>query len=518
MNAGRRLLVAALAACSAVALGGCGGGQSTTAATTHSATQSSPPRPDTPSVSPSRDVPTLNTPVIASVPPPTASPVVPPAAQLATALSTPVEDPYYAKTSNPEIDVLHYFLDLSWNGSILQGRTTITARGAKTADAVQLDLSRALKVSTVRLDRRSVNFRQAHDALVIDTGRIARGSTYTLTITYSGTPHSTPAPSSRPDMAEGLGWVRDPDGSVHTFQEPFGAFTWYPVNDHPSDKALYDARITTPRGDIGVFNGTLTSRHTAAGATTTTWHLDQPAASYLITLAIGPYEQHSTTTPSGMKLSFWLEPRDQAVLAPLEREATRAYEWLIRHTGSYPFSTLGIVVVGGSSAMETQTLITLSRGAARYALRSTLEHEMAHEWFGDTVTPVDWRGLWLNEGWAMYMQQWYEADTGRHVYGGGISKWRRLDLTGRRHYGPPGHYDPQSFAEVNVYLGPAMMLNDIRKRVGNRDFNRLVKQWPAEHSNSNVDRGTFANWLQSKTGEDFRPLLHRWLDSPRTPR
>ncbi len=209
--------------------------------------------------------------------------------------------------------------------------------------------------------------------------------------------------------------------------------------------------------------------------------------------------------------------RDRHALGALRREAVRAFDWLVDHAGPYPFDTLGMVVVGGASAMETQTMLTLSRSAI-VRPDSVLEHEMAHQWFGDSVGPVDWQGLWLNEGWAMYLQQWYESDLGLYPYAGGISNWRSYDNASRRTSGPPGDFDPQTFGDVNVYLGPAMMLDAIRKRVGDETFADLVKAWAAEHAGQNVDRADFTAWVNDYTGQDLTALIDRWLDSPRTPR
>jgi aminopeptidase N len=265
-----------------------------------------------------------------------------------------------------------------------------------------------------------------------------------------------------------------------------------------------------------VFNGVLSSSVTSGGHTTNTWHLDAPAASYLTTLAIGPYTRTMSTTPSGMTIEYWLQPRDAHLLADLEREGSASFEWLQAHAGSYPFSSLGIVVVGGASAMETETMITMSRSAVNRS-DAVLEHEMAHQWYGDSLTPRDWQDLWLSEGWAMYMQQWYERDSHRRVYGGGISHWRGLDQASRNRSGPPGDYRPSMFADTNVYLSPAMMLDAIRQRIGDAAFDDLAKAWPAEHRDSNVSRAVFARWLRQYTGVGFTGLMHRWLDSTRTP-
>lgn len=456
-------------------------------------------------------------PTVTTVPPLELDPVVPSAAELQAATSTPVEDPYYPETSNPEIDVLHYYLALAWDGSRLTGEATVTFRAAQPTSSVRLDLSGSLAVSAVDFDSKPVDYRQAADGLEMDTGPLDAFSTFTLTIDYAGEPTSTPAPSARPDMTEGLGWNVDTDGSVYTFQEPYGAFTWYPVNDHPSDEALYDAAITTSGDDVAVFSGRLVAHDLTEQGIVSRWHVDEPVASYLTTIAIGPYTEHVTTTPSGMRISYWLLPRDEPLLTELQDQGSAAFEWLETHAGPYPFSTLGVVVVGGRSAMETQTMITMSRGAVSVP-GAVLLHEMSHQWYGDSVTPLDWQGLWLSEGWAMYMQQWYEVDTGLPPFAGGIDAWRRYDNASRTRSGPPGNYDPEQFADINVYLGPAMMLDGIRQQIGDAAFEELVKAWPAQHENQSVDRETFEVWLNNQTGDDFGPLMHKWLDSAATPR
>lgn len=459
--------------------------------------------------------PSGTSPSVPSVP--SAQPVVPRPQALDAADSVPVEDPYYPQLSDPQIDTLHYNLALTWDQTVLTGTATVIFRAMATTDSLRLDCAPQLDVSKVTMDGQAVAYVQAGINLVMDVIRVAKGSQHTFTIDYSGSPAPVAAPSGRADMQEGLGWSLDSAGDVYTFQEPYGAYTWYPVNDHPSDKALYDVQVTVPRGDVAVFNGTLEDSEPAGdGATTWSWHLSEPAASYLTTIAIGPYTAFRQTMPDGTPATYWLLPQDRQLLPTLRQEAPVAFRWLEAHAGAYPFSTFGVVVVGGDSGMETQTMITLGRSSFERR-DAVLEHEMAHQWFGDAITPTDWTGLWLNEGWAMYLQQAFEHDTGQESYAGGMSHWRPLDEASRARSGPPGHYDPQTFGDVNVYLGPAMMLDKIRQRVGNTAFTALTKAWVREHEYGNVSRQEFVTWLDAKTGQDFRGLVDSWLDSPTTP-
>ncbi len=433
--------------------------------------------------------------------------------------SAPVEDPYYPAKSNPEINTLHDDLSLRWDGAKLSGTATVTFATTRATSRVRLDLIKAMHVSTVTLDGTAIDFAHRGSGLVMSTGPLLEAERHTVRIGYSGRPHTVPAPTRRGDVAEGLGWTVDAAGNVYTFQEPYGAYTWYPVNDHPSDKATYDATITVPRGDTAVFIGTPTGSTSTGTTSSYSWRVARPVASYLTTIAIGPYTAYHGTMSDGTMATYWLLPRDREILPSLKAQSSAAFDWLLDHAGPYPFRTFGTVVTvvtGGTSAMETQTLVTLSRPAFDRP-DAVIEHEMAHQWYGDAVTPLDWQGLWLSEGWAMWMQQAYESDRGGYRFLGGMDKWRPYDERSRQVSGPPGDYDPRSFGDLNVYLGPAMMLDRIRQRVGDAEFTALSKAWVRQHEYGNVSRAEFVTWLNGETGRRFNALVRLWLDSPHTP-
>jgi aminopeptidase N len=432
------------------------------------------------------------------------------------AVSRPLEDSVYPQVGDPGVDALHYDLDLGWDArhEVLTGKETLLFRAARTGPHFQLDLEHQLTVSHVWLDGKPVPFTHQAKNLVVDAA-VTVGDRHVLELTYSGTPEPVKAPTDRGDFTT-TGWTTQGDGSIWTMQEPYGAYSWYAVNDQPSDKAFYDFRINAPGGMVGVANGELRSRQKTGGRTVTRWRLPEPAASYLITIAIGHYTRTSDTGPHGLPITYWTPTGRDDLIKGL-RYTPKAIAYLESKVGRYPFPTLGVLLVPSQSAMETQSMITL--GVGDYTLsRDVLVHELAHQWYGDEVTPNDWSDLWMNEGMATYLA---EANwTGSHEAGTRTSilkRWATFVGGMRAQYGPPAHYKPMSFAEGNAYYIPALMWDTIRQRLGDRAFWRIAAQWPKAHRFTSQDRHVVAAWWSKKSGRDLRPLFHRWLLGPTEP-
>jgi aminopeptidase N len=434
------------------------------------------------------------------------------------AVSHPRTDPYYPHVGTTTVDVLHYGLDLTWSAPTrrLSGTAAVRFRATQDESKVSLDLAAPLHVSSLDLDGNAVDATHPGHELVITTGALKRNSRHTLTITYSGKPHPVPAPTTRSDIPD-LGWTVTSGGQAWSLQEPYGAYTWYPVNDHPSDKAFYDITWHTQPSWHGVSNGDLVSDDLVGGQRVTHWRLTSPAASYLVTVGIGPYQPYHQTGPHGLPITYWVRDADKGVL-PLLRQTPAMLRWLEARLGPFPFDRIGDVVVPTNSGEETQTLVTIGPSVLDSSVgRSDLLHEYSHQWYGDEVTPNNWKDLWLNESFAMYIQIRWEAT--HHVQS--MHSWRQelnfYDARLRRKYGPPGEYDPTKFAELNVYFCGARMLDRLHSKLGDTMFGKVLRDWPHREQYDSVDRAGWIRYLDHVTGRNLGPFVRHWLTDKKSP-
>jgi aminopeptidase N len=444
-----------------------------------------------------------------------ANPGAPLSAELTVAESRPREDSYYPRVGDPGVDALHYDLDLTWDpaATVLTGVETLVFRSTTDADTVRLDLGEPLDVTTLELDGAPADFDHTGKDLVVHTP-VRTDEQYTLRLTYSGTPEPVRAPTMRSDFST-TGWTTTPSGATWTMQEPYGAYTWYAVNDQPADKALYDFRLTVPAPWTGVANGTLTGRDVVDAQTVTSFHLDEPAASYLITVAFGDYTRRSDETSSGTPLTYWALRSQKSTFRQL-RYARPAIEWIQGKLGPYPFSSGGILLTESRSGMETQTLVTLGNTAYTRS-REVIVHEMVHQWYGDLVTPTDWRDLWMNEGMTMYLQLVYRAETKGRPIDKVMDGVAAYDQVYRDQAGPPGKYAAGSFGQGNVYYCPALMWHELRHRLGDEVFWRLAREWPRTEAYGNADRQQLYDWWERESGQELTSFFDAWIMGTTTP-
>ncbi|KMS68986.1 metallopeptidase [Streptomyces viridochromogenes] len=421
-----------------------------------------------------------------------------------------VRDPYFPKAGNGGYDVTHYDLDLGYDPDEehLTGTATLTARATQELSAFDLDL-KGLDVESVTVEGERARWNRSGQELTVrPRDDLDDGETFRVTVRYSGSPVTiTDADGSEE------GWLPTEDGAL-ALGEPVGSMAWFPADNHPSDKASYDIDVTVPEELEAVSNGELLDRSTRDGRTTFRWHTAEPMASYLATLAIGDYDIKRSTTGSGLPVYVAVTPDQAAAGRKVLAEIPGIIDWAETNFGPYPFSSTGAIIDrpdAAGYALETQNRPVFP-GAPGTAL---LVHELAHQWFGNSVTPKSWRDMWLNEGFATYAEWlWREDDGG----GSAQETFDALYDHGEEHHKdlwsfPPAK--PTSAAHISddpVYQRGAMVLHKIRQAVGDDIFYDIVQGWAAEHRHGNASTADFTGYVEERApDEDFDGIWADWL-------
>lgn len=317
--------------------------------------------------------------------------------------SAGIGDPLYPLMGNGGYDVTHYTIDLTVDleARMIDGTTLIDAVTTQDLGRFNFDLT-GLAVSAVSVNDIPATYEQADGELIITPESILPAQTaFTVSVSYAGSPD-----------APNLGGWRFYDGGALIGGEPNGGNTWFPVNEHPLDKATYTFRITVAEPNLVGANGTLMEVIDNGDTSTYVWEMDDPMASYLATLAIGDFNIVTDQSASGIPIRNYFSTAFTSFdLAPFEHQA-EMIDYLETVFGPYPFDVYGSVVHDYplNFALETQTLTTFGSNLPG---EGTIVHELAHAWFGDSLSVAQWSDIWLNEGFATYAQiLWTEYSRG----------------------------------------------------------------------------------------------------------
>ncbi|OPC77319.1 peptidase [Embleya scabrispora] len=428
-----------------------------------------------------------------------------------------IGDPYYPTAGNGGYDVSHYDIRLKYQPATddLEGTTTILATAGQ--DLTRFNLDFVLKVNEVLVNGRPAGFAATgeHELEITPARVIPKGSPITVVVRYADRPGTV--------LRGGVsGWLRTPDGGIAA-NEPEGAAWWYPSNDHPTDKATFDVSVLVPDGTQVISNGTST-QSSRAGWTRYNYRQTKPQATYLATVAIGKFDIRTDTTPGGLPVitAYSRDLGDNAGAAQASVERTgELVDWLSGRFGPYPFGTVGGYVpnVPTGYALETQGQIFYSPAQfARGANTSVVVHELAHQWYGDSVSVRRWSDIWLNEGFARYSQWlWSEhenegtaqelADYVYNLYPADNVFWTIKP-------GDPG--PDQQFAGA-VYDRGAVAVQALRNAVGDEKFFRILKGWPTERRYGNATVQDFQAYAERISGKPLAELFNTWLFTPSKP-
>ncbi|WP_436492638.1 M1 family metallopeptidase [Actinokineospora sp. HUAS TT18] len=417
-------------------------------------------------------------------------------------------DAYLPMHGNGGYRVTHYDLDLDYRvgPGRLDGRARLTVVPTHALSRFSLDFAK-LRVTRVLIDNKPVRYAQRGSKLHITPVKpLPSLAPVTVDVRYVGSP--VPVPTVWGE----LGWDYLEDG-VLVASQPVGAPSWFPCNDHPSDKATYRIAVTVASPYQVVANGVLESRRASASTTTWVYRLAQPTSAYLISVQIGRYVLTGSTSEA--------VPQHAAVparlMVPFRYDFGRQAKMIAafsRMFGRYPFDRYGVVVVDAvlDAPVEAQALSIFGSNHVdgKRGSENLVAHELAHQWFGNSLTVAEWRHIWLNEGFATYAEWlWSEESGGDSADTHARRAWREVvaqpqDLR----LADPGM---QRIFDDRVYLRGAMTLHALRLKLGEGAFFALLTEWTSTYAHSTVTTDAFTTMAQRHTPWPLTELFARWL-------
>jgi aminopeptidase N len=425
--------------------------------------------------------------------------------------SAGIGDPYYPLDGNGGYDVTHYDIRVGYQPATdeLWGTTTVLATA--TQDLTRFDFDFLLRPTEVRVNNAVAGFVSQEDGELVVTpaNRITAGSRMTVVVSYRDTP-STHQRYGR------TAWHRTPNG-VEAVGYPNIAPWWYPANDHPLDKASYDISVSVPAGLEVISNGRfLGTQNQVNGWLRWNWRSAGPQGTYQTSLVVGDFELNQQTTPDGQQFITAYDTRianGDAARASVER-TPEITEWLASLFGPYPFEAQGGVVVPGYTALENQTRptygdVVFTNGSGT----NVVAHEMAHQWFGNSVSFHHWRDIWLSEGFAQFAEWMWSEHTGEGTVAERAQN--RYDAN------PPDSYlwdvvpaDPgpgDNNFHTAVYYRGAFALQALRVTVGDAVFFEILRSWAAAKRGGDATTEEFIAHAEHVAGRQLDDLFHTWL-------
>ncbi|MGV2920379.1 M1 family metallopeptidase [Streptomyces alfalfae] len=429
-------------------------------------------------------------------------------------------DALFPELGNGGYDVAHYALTLDYvpETNHLKATAVITARATQDLSRFDLDLA-GLTVRRAEVDGAKARFTREKNKLVLTPEKTVRdGATFETTVTYDGTPRMIE------DADGGVeGWIETDDGST-ALGEPTGSMTWFPGNHHPSDKAAYDITVSVPKDEDGdpydvVSNGEPRKEEDEGKRVTSHWRSEEPMAGYLANVTVGYFDLHQGRTSDGIPVHIAVDPDEAEDAEGVEDLVPEVTDWASERFGPYPFSSVGATVdhlPGLGYALETQT-----RPYFDEAPEDTLVvHELAHQWFGNSVTPREWKDMWLNEGFATYAewlwQEDHDGDTADEIFDA-FHDGSHPESEGIWDFPPAAPPSGPRTSDPPVYGRGAMTLHKVREEIGDDVFFDVLRTWTRRHRHQNARTEDFIALCEEKSGADLSDLFATWLYEPGKP-
>lgn len=426
----------------------------------------------------------------------------------------PANEPFFPGAGNEGYDALHYDVRLAFKpkDGRIEAATEVEAVATERLKSFSFDFF-GPTVDAVEVGGEPASFRRRSGKLIVTpVAEVAKGERFTALVHYSGLP-----PKITDSDGGEEGWVRTDDGVI-AVGEPQGTAAWIPCDNVPADKANFEFHVTVPDGLKAVANGRRRRSVDRGGRVQMNWVEAAPMSTYLAVLNVGRgriVESRAAGVPTWTLIDPRLQRGSLGPLAALP-EVIRFEAGVF---GAYPFDSAGSLVDYAPHlgyALESQ-----SRPIYAYVPDvTTIVHETAHQWFGDSVGVERWPQIWLNEGFATWAQWYYAERHGGRSAHAIFKRLNRVPGSNERFWNPPpGRLGrPRDLFDPTVYVRGAMALQALRQKIGTRPMLHLLRRWTAEHRHGSATIGQFTDLAAEVSGRDLDSLFQRWLFQRGKPR
>lgn len=410
-------------------------------------------------------------------------------------------------------DVQKYVIDLTINTSSqhISGNVLATVEATDILPFISYELV-GLTVSSVKVNGIISTFTHTNGIIQIPVNAIA-GQIFTTQVYYSGNPQL-----SANLYSIGMHFVTN---SVFTISDPDAGRQWWPCYDHPWDKAVVDLHITM-RNDWKVAANGL--RHSITdngnGTATTVWLGEHPMTTYLVCITAGPYVEIAQSALEGELpiLSFVTQAQYNNAMIDFA-PVPAMIEYFSQIFGPYPFEKYGHATVSMNTygAMEHQTMTTLGSYiiTGNHTHELTIAHELAHQWYGNAVSFLDFKDVWLSEGFATYSEHlWTDKALGwASACAYVLSSYHTYYMNWENANGAATIYNPSfyNYFSPPSYEKGASVLHMLRLKIGNANFFQLLSQWFETYKHGNAITSEFQAMAESISGMDLTQFFQQWI-------
>lgn len=425
--------------------------------------------------------------------------------------------PYFPQRGNEGYRISHYDLGLVYRVTTnrLDGGAVLsaTALGPEPLSEFTLDLSGALRVERVLIDGVRARHTQRTDKLrVLPAEPLAQDARFKVEIRYGGTPRLM---SSR---FGGLGWELLTDG-VLVASQPIGAPSWFPCDDRPDRKAGFRIAVTTASPYHVVANGMLESRTGGGSTTTWTYRQDAPTATYLATVQIGKYK--SIDLEGRVRQHLVVPPRFASRAGNAFGKQPQMFEVFESFFGPYPFEAYTVVVADDQLEIPIEaqgmSIFGVNHLSGLWENERLIAHELAHQWFGNSLTIADWRDIWLHEGFAAYAEWLWSEASGQRSADELARRWHRR-LTKQPQNLVLSDPGPEAMFDDRVYKRGALTLHALRLTVGDVAFLRILRDWTTTYRYGSVRTEDFVKLVSGgQVMSEPDSFFERWLNTAKLP-